>query len=1015
MKYIFKNLTISWLLCLLVTIACAQPNITRVEYYIDTDPGFGNATTVSITASADIQNKVIAINPVPLSSGVHRMYVRARDANGSWSLTNTLLFYKPYGTGTIPPPPPPPTNITKIEYYIDNDPGFGKATNLTITASTDIQNAIIAINPSALAVGVHRLYIRARNANGNWSLTNTWLFYKPYGNGVAPPAPVLAKMDKLEYYIDTDPGYGNGVPVALDSLTNFADYVVPVNVTGLSTGSHSFWVRGLDKNGNWSMVNKWTFSISSVIAAPSIVVNSITDSTNCAADSFYVSYDKTGTYNAGNVFNVQLSDAAGSFTTPTTVGSYTGTGNAIVKVKLPSHVPDGTNYLLRVVSTNPVVTGIANAITITIHDRPTAQTVTGATDANTTFSYPYSVPAFTGSTWTWLAQGATITQTTNSANLVWNTAAKPQTIKIIETNQYGCVGDTSFKTVNVYNLAVDNVVPATLTPCPSGSLTITGKATGVFNSGNIFTAQLSSASGSFASPVNIGTVTANPIGLSQPVSINATLPFPLSNGTGYRVRIIASSPGVTGLDNGQDITINKPNLGADNSITISCANGSADITTLYNTSGYSNVVYSSATPTAATPGVYTLIVTNANGCKDTANITVLDASTATVPAAGSNSKIANRECTDAQGWTHYYYDNGTPTDYSDDIRLLSLKKNGNNIGSIGDGTFTLKVAATTGAGTNHAVSVNSPLVTPGSNFYSMNRYWTVTPTTQPSSPVAVRFYYNTQDLADVNGDDPQGPVTHTQLTVYKLQGGNSDPTTNWSGASGVTYYSSGVTPSLSNWVYTDLGNNRHQAEFLVSDFSGGGAGAVAMAVLPVTYVSFTASAQRDKVVLQWSTATELNSKEFSVQRSVDGVNFMTIATVPAAGNSNTIRYYSFDDLQSISLKGKVVFFRIVEADINGRLIYTGIKNVKIADGKNRFTLLYNPVTNEAVLNYESNEKEEALITVVDHLGRIVMTKQLQAVAGNNQIKLQTGNLAKGIYEVQLRSNKDQGTVRMMKE
>lgn len=113
--------------------------------------------------------------------------------------------------------------------------------------------------------------------------------------------------------------------------------------------------------------------------------------------------------------------------------------------------------------------------------------------------------------------------------------------------------------------------------------------------------------------------------------------------------------------------------------------------------------------------------------------------------------IANREFTDAQGWTQYYYDNGTPTDFSDDTLLLSLQKNGNNIGTVGDGTFQLKLAATSGEGTNTAVNVGSALVRSGTQFYSMNRYWDVTPTTQPTSPVGVRFYYNTQDLADING------------------------------------------------------------------------------------------------------------------------------------------------------------------------------------------------------------------------------------------------------------------------
>lgn len=1003
-----------FIIYLIPSASHAQPNITRVEYYIDADPGFGNATNVSITSSTDVQNTVIPVNPASVSEGVHRFYARAKDANGNWSLTNTLLFYKPYGGGDIPPVPGALTNITRVEYYIDADPGFGNATNVSIAASADVQNTIIALDPTPLAEGVHRFYVRAKNANGNWSLTNTLLFYKPYGNTI-PPAAAIAKMNKLEYYIDTDPGYGNGVPVALESVTNFADYIVPINITGLATGDHTFWVRGLDKNGNWSMMNSWAFTVPAVIPTPSIVVNSITDKVNCARDSFDISYHANGTYNAGNTFNAELSDASGNFGSPTIIGSYTGTGNAIIKVKLPSHLPDGTNYKIRVSSTNPVVTGIANATAITIHDRPIAQTITGAEDVNATFSYPYSVPTFSGSTWMWIVPAATITQTTNSGNLLWNTQGQPQMIKVVETNQYGCVGDTSTKAVNVYNLKIDNVASSSLIPCPSGNITLTGNAIGVYNAGNVFTAQLSDASGSFASPVNIGTVTASLVGLSQPISINATLPFPLANGTGYRVRINANSPVVTGSDNGQDIAVSKPDLGADKSMTISCANGTTDITTLYNTSGFATVVYSASTPAETVTGTYTLMVTNANGCKDTANIIVQDASAAIVPATGGNTKTASRECTDAQGWTHYYNDSGTPTDYSDDIRLLSLRKNGNNIGSVGDGTFQLKVAATTGAGNNHAVQVRSTLVPAGKNFLSMNRYWDVTPTTQPASPVGVRFYYNTQDLADVNGDYPGGNATHTQLALYKLQGDNPDPTANWAEGTSISYYASGSSPSLTDWVYTSLGNNRQQAEFMVSNFSGGGAGIITAGVLPVTFASFTALAQNDKVMLQWTTATESNSKEFSVQRSLDGNSFETIGTVPAAGNSNVQRSYRYDDLQGISFTGKIVFYRIMETDKDGVFFYTNVKNVKIANGNHKLTLVYNPVRDEALLRYQSVANGKVQVSVADHLGRIVLMTEQNVQQGINEIKLKTGNLAKGIYEVVLNNNRDRYHVRMMKE
>lgn len=54
---------ITWILLFFFIVGQAQSNITRLEYYIDTDPGFGKANTVSITASTTIADKLIGINP----------------------------------------------------------------------------------------------------------------------------------------------------------------------------------------------------------------------------------------------------------------------------------------------------------------------------------------------------------------------------------------------------------------------------------------------------------------------------------------------------------------------------------------------------------------------------------------------------------------------------------------------------------------------------------------------------------------------------------------------------------------------------------------------------------------------------------------------------------------------------------------------------------------------------------------------------------------------------------------
>ena len=74
---------------------------------------------------------------------------------------------------------------------------------------------------------------------------------------------------------------------------------------------------------------------------------------------------------------------------------------------------------------------------------------------------------------------------------------------------------------------------------------------GTPSAGNIFTAQLSDANGSFASPINIGTFTSQLTAWTVP----ATIPATIVAGTGYRVRVRGSAPSIIGGDNGAGITL----------------------------------------------------------------------------------------------------------------------------------------------------------------------------------------------------------------------------------------------------------------------------------------------------------------------------------------------------------------------------------------------------------------------------------------------------------------------------
>src|SRR5437868_10517711 len=215
MKQLFKCCAGCWVGILCAFNLCAQPNVTRIEYYLDNDPGYGKATAVSFIHSNNVVSQTININPLTLAFGVHFVGIRARDSLGHWSLDNSWVFAKPYPPDSAKRPP---SNLVNLEYYIDKDPGYGKGTPISFTHSTNLSNFTFSINPLALTTGVHILGLSTRYSLGHWSLDNLWVFARPYpADSARAPAPNLTQV---EYYIDKDPGYGKGVPIAINPVTN---------------------------------------------------------------------------------------------------------------------------------------------------------------------------------------------------------------------------------------------------------------------------------------------------------------------------------------------------------------------------------------------------------------------------------------------------------------------------------------------------------------------------------------------------------------------------------------------------------------------------------------------------------------------------------------------------------------------------------------------------------------------------------------------------------------------------
>jgi len=106
-------------------------------------------------------------------------------------------------------------------------------------------------------VGYHKLFVRTKDENGKWSLVYNQDVYKAAEPTYLDPLPDLVQM---EYYFDTDPGFGNGEQVTISS-DSIVDVSFNANLSSLGLGDHNLFVRTKDENGKWSLTYTYEFNL----------------------------------------------------------------------------------------------------------------------------------------------------------------------------------------------------------------------------------------------------------------------------------------------------------------------------------------------------------------------------------------------------------------------------------------------------------------------------------------------------------------------------------------------------------------------------------------------------------------------------------------------------------------------------------------------------------------------------------------------------------------------------------
>jgi hypothetical protein len=169
--------------------------------------------------------------------------------------------------------------------------------------------------------------------------------------------------------------------------------------------------------------------------------------------------------------------------------------------------------------------------------------------------------------------------------------------------------------------------------------------------------------------------------------------------------------------------------------------------------------------------------------------------------------------------------------------------------------------------------------------------------------------------------------------------------------------------------------------------------------LPVELTSFIASATTEGVLLNWTTATEINNHGFEIERSSDGVEFYTVAFVQGAGTSTERREYVYTD--KVDYKGgEIFYYRLKQIDLDGRVQYSDIVEIEFNVPKD-FVLHQNypnPFNPTTTIKYAVPKTSLVSIKVYDLTGQEVasLVNEMKD-SGTYEVKFDARNLASGVY------------------
>lgn len=167
------------------------------------------------------------------------------------------------------------------------------------------------------------------------------------------------------------------------------------------------------------------------------------------------------------------------------------------------------------------------------------------------------------------------------------------------------------------------------------------------------------------------------------------------------------------------------------------------------------------------------------------------------------------------------------------------------------------------------------------------------------------------------------------------------------------------------------------------------------------------------VQLQWNTSSEVDMKQFEVERSTDGIAFRKIGKIMAKGDVNVKAEYTYLDI--LAEKGSN-FYRLVIIDKDGNFSYSKVITIGVEKGISLFVVYPNPFGKKVQVKFNSDGPDQATMRIIDNNGKVIATQTDPVVKGENRLSIRNvDNLPPGIYFLELITKDKNIRTRLMKQ